>query len=416
MTKAEIQQVKLRFGIIGNNEALMRAIDIAIQVAPTDLSVLITGESGVGKESFPQIIHQYSRRKHGQYIAVNCGAIPEGTIDSELFGHEKGAFTGAIGERKGYFGEADGGTIFLDEVGELPMPTQARLLRVLETGEFIKVGSSKVEKTNVRIVAATNVNLTQAIADGRFREDLYYRLNTVPIQVPALRERGEDVVLLFRKFASDFAEKYRMPAIQLTEDAKQLLLAYSWPGNVRQLKNITEQISIIETNREINASILKNYLPEQNNAQRLPALFGVKNESKSFESEREILYQVLFDMRQDVTELKKLVHEIMTERAAVGSPAVTPAAYYTPAPAVVASVPAAVPTIIHPSVKPAPAMDDDIQATEEYVEESLSLDEVEKEMIRKALERHHGKRKSAAKDLNISERTLYRKIKEYGLD
>ena len=416
MTKAEIQQVKLRFGIIGNNEALMRAIDIAIQVAPTDLSVLITGESGVGKESFPQIIHQYSRRKHGQYIAVNCGAIPEGTIDSELFGHEKGAFTGAIGERKGYFGEADGGTIFLDEVGELPMPTQARLLRVLETGEFIKVGSSKVEKTNVRIVAATNVNLTQAIADGRFREDLYYRLNTVPIQVPALRERGEDVVLLFRKFASDFAEKYRMPAIQLTEDAKQLLLAYSWPGNVRQLKNITEQISIIETNREINASILKNYLPEQNNAQRLPALFGVKNESKSFESEREILYQVLFDMRQDVTELKKLVHEIMTERAAVGSPAVTPAAYYTPAPAVVASVPAAVPTIIHPSVKPAPAMDDDIQDTEEYVEESLSLDEVEKEMIRKALERHHGKRKSAAKDLNISERTLYRKITEYGLD
>ena len=416
MTKAEIQQVKLRFGIIGNNEALMRAIDIAIQVAPTDLSVLITGESGVGKESFPQIIHQYSRRKHGQYIAVNCGAIPEGTIDSELFGHEKGAFTGAIGERKGYFGEADGGTIFLDEVGELPMPTQARLLRVLETGEFIKVGSSKVEKTNVRIVAATNVNLTQAIADGRFREDLYYRLNTVPIQVPALRERGEDVVLLFRKFASDFAEKYRMLAIQLTEDAKQLLLAYSWPGNVRQLKNITEQISIIETNREINASILKNYLPEQNNAQRLPALFGVKNESKSFESEREILYQVLFDMRQDVTELKKLVHEIMTERAAVGSPAVTPAAYYTPAPAVVASVPAAVPTIIHPSVKPAPAMDDDIQDTEEYVEESLSLDEVEKEMIRKALEKHHGKRKSAAKDLNISERTLYRKIKEYGLD
>ena len=416
MTKAEIQQVKLRFGIIGNNEALMRAIDIAIQVAPTDLSVLITGESGVGKESFPQIIHQYSRRKHGQYIAVNCGAIPEGTIDSELFGHEKGAFTGAIGERKGYFGEADGGTIFLDEVGELPMPTQARLLRVLETGEFIKVGSSKVEKTNVRIVAATNVNLTQAIADGRFREDLYYRLNTVPIQVPALRERGEDVVLLFRKFASDFAEKYRMPAIQLTEDAKQLLLAYSWPGNVRQLKNITEQISIIETNREINASILKNYLPEQNNAQRLPALFGVKTESKSFESEREILYQVLVDMRQDVTELKKLVHEIMTERAAVGSPAVTPAAYYTPAPAVVASVPAAVPTIIHPSVKPAPAMDDDIQDTEEYVEESLSLDEVEKEMIRKALEKHHGKRKSAAKDLNISERTLYRKIKEYGLD
>ncbi len=415
MTKAEIQQIKLRFGIIGNNEALLRAIDIAIQVAPTDLSVLITGESGVGKESFPQIIHQYSRRKHGQYIAVNCGAIPEGTIDSELFGHEKGAFTGAIGERKGYFGEANGGTIFLDEVGELPLPTQARLLRVLETGEFIKVGSSKVEKTDVRIVAATNVNLTQAIADGRFREDLYYRLNTVPIQIPPLRERGEDVVLLFRKFASDFAEKYRMPAIQLTEDGKQMLLSYSWPGNVRQLKNITEQISIIETNREINATILKGYLPEQINTQRLPALFGVK-ESKSFESEREILYQVLFDMRQDVTELKKLVHEIMTERAVVGNKAVPPATFYASTPAVVTSVPAGVPTIIHPSVKSAPEMDDDIQDTEEYVEESLSLDEAEKEMIRKALEKHHGKRKSAAKDLNISERTLYRKIKEYGLD
>lgn len=408
MTKAEIQQVKLRFGIIGNTEALTRAIDVAIQVAPTDLSVLITGESGVGKESFPQIIHQYSRRKHGQYIAVNCGAIPEGTIDSELFGHEKGAFTGAIGERKGYFGEADGGTIFLDEVGELPLPTQARLLRVLESGEFIKVGSSKVQKTDVRIVAATNVNLTQAIAEGRFREDLYYRLNTVPIQIPPLRERGEDVLLLFRKFASDFAEKYRMPAIQLTEDAKQVLLSYSWPGNVRQLKNITEQISIIETNREINASILRAYLPAQN-TQRLPALFGVKA-GKSFESEREILYQVLFDMRQDVTELKKLVHEIMSERGAVASNVGT---FYAPAPVV--TPPPSVPALIHP-VKPNCPDDDDIQDTEEYVEESLSLDEVEKEMIRKALEKHHGKRKSAAKDLNISERTLYRKIKEYGLE
>ena len=399
MTKAEIQQVKLRFGIIGNTEALSRAIDVAIQVAPTDLSVLITGESGVGKESFPQIIHQYSRRKHGQYIAVNCGAIPEGTIDSELFGHEKGAFTGAIGERKGYFGEADGGTIFLDEVGELPLPTQARLLRVLESGEFIKVGSSKVQKTDVRIVAATNVNLTQAIADGRFREDLYYRLNTVPIQIPPLRERGEDVLLLFRKFAGDFAEKYRMPAIQLTEDAKQVLLAYPWPGNVRQLKNITEQISIIETNREINAAILQGYLPVQN-TQRLPALFGIKD-SKNFESEREILYSVLFDMRQEVSELKKMVHNLMAEKGNVS--------LVTPVP------PASVPTIIHPVKAPCP-VDDDIQDTEEYVEESLSLDEVKKEMIRKALERHHGKRKSAAKDLNISERTLYRKIKEYELD
>lgn len=421
MVKAEIQQVKLRFGIIGNNEALVRGIDIAMQVAPTDLSVLITGESGVGKESFPQIIHQYSRRKHGQYIAVNCGAIPEGTIDSELFGHEKGAFTGAISERKGYFGEANGGTIFLDEVGELPLPTQARLLRVLESGEFIKVGSSKVEKTDVRIVAATNVNLTQAIAEGRFREDLYYRLNTVPIQIPPLRERGEDVVLLFRKFASDFAEKYHMPPLQLTEDARQMLVAYSWPGNVRQLKNITEQISIIEANREINASILRNYLPE-NNAQRLPALLGSK-ESKGFGSEREILYQVLFDMRQDVTELKKLVHEIMTERAAsnVGVTNIS-SSYYVPTSQLVtpATDGANVPTIIHPAVQPtashSSAGDDDIQDTEEYVEESLALDDVEKDMIRKALEKHHGKRKSAAQDLNISERTLYRKIKEYGLD
>lgn len=423
MVKAEIQQVKLRFGIIGNNEALLRGIDVAMQVAPTDLSVLITGESGVGKESFPQIIHQYSRRKHGQYIAVNCGAIPEGTIDSELFGHEKGAFTGAIGERKGYFGEANGGTIFLDEVGELPLPTQARLLRVLESGEFIKVGSSKVEKTDVRIVAATNVNLVQAIAEGRFREDLYYRLNTVPIQIPPLRERGEDVVLLFRKFASDFAEKYHMPPLQLTEDARQMLMAYTWPGNVRQLKNITEQISIIEANREINADILKNYLPE-NNAQRLPALLGNK-ESKGFGSEREILYQVLFDMRQDVTELKKLVHEIMTERAATGAGSGIKSSYYTspsqPQLVTPATVEPNVTTIIHSAVQPATPLsssvnDDDIQDTEEYVEESLALDDVEKDMIRKALEKHHGKRKSAAQDLNISERTLYRKIKEYGLD
>lgn len=423
MVKAEIQQVKLRFGIIGNNEALLRGIDVAMQVAPTDLSVLITGESGVGKESFPQIIHQYSRRKHGQYIAVNCGAIPEGTIDSELFGHEKGAFTGAISERKGYFGEANGGTIFLDEVGELPLPTQARLLRVLESGEFIKVGSSKVEKTDVRIVAATNVNLVQAIAEGRFREDLYYRLNTVPIQIPPLRERGEDVVLLFRKFASDFAEKYHMPPLQLTEDARQMLMAYTWPGNVRQLKNITEQISIIEANREINADILKNYLPE-NNAQRLPALLGNK-ESKGFGSEREILYQVLFDMRQDVTELKKLVHEIMTERVATGAGSGIKSSYYTspsqPQLVTPATVEPNVTTIIHSAVQPATQLsssvnDDDIQDTEEYVEESLALDDVEKDMIRKALEKHHGKRKSAAQDLNISERTLYRKIKEYGLD
>ena len=422
MVGSEIQNVKLRFGIIGNAEGLNRAIDVAIQVAPTDLSVLITGESGVGKENFPQIIHQFSRRKHGQYIAVNCGAIPEGTIDSELFGHEKGAFTGAISDRNGYFAEANGGTIFLDEVGELPLATQARLLRVLESGEFIKVGSSKVQKTDVRIVAATNVNLTEAISEGRFREDLYYRLNTVPIKIPPLRERADDITLLFRKFASDFAERYRMPAIQLTDDAKALLLSYPWPGNVRQLKNITEQISIIETNRDITADILRNYLPEQRISAGLPTLFGVKpGAGKAFESEREILYQVLFDMRRDVTELKKLVNTLMAERggqsvpAAPAPPTTTAVSYYREPSRVVAAVVPATPTII--STAKAPVVEEDIQDTEELVEEeTLSLDEVEKEMIRRALDRHHGKRKNAAKDLNISERTLYRKIKEYGLD
>jgi len=425
MVKSDIQNIKLRFGIIGNAEALNRAIDIAMQVAPTDLSVLITGESGVGKESFPQIVHQFSRRKHGVYIAVNCGAIPEGTIDSELFGHEKGSFTGAIGDRNGYFAEANGGTIFLDEVGELPLATQARLLRVLESGEYIKVGSSKVQKTDVRIVAATNVNLVQAVAEGRFREDLFYRLNTVPIQIPPLRERGEDIALLFRKFASDFAEKYRMPGIQLTEDARAMLLAYPWPGNVRQLKNITEQISIIETHREITSVILQRYLPAQPVDSRLPMLFGAKagGGGKTFESEREILYQVLFDMRRDMTELKKLVNTLMAERGTAGVHSVAPSSaavtyLHEPSYDLMPSVPAS-PTINISPLHHAGAtarMDDDIQDTEEYVEETLSLDEVEKEMIRKALERHHGRRKNAAKDLKISERTLYRKIKEYGLE
>ena len=423
MVKPEIQSVKLRFGIIGNTEELNRAIDVAMQVAPTDLSVLVTGESGVGKESFPQIIHQFSRRKHGPYIAVNCGAIPEGTIDSELFGHEKGAFTGAISDRNGYFAEANGGTIFLDEVGELPLSTQARLLRVLETGEYIKVGSSKVQKTDVRIVAATNVDFSEAIAEGRFREDLYYRLNTVPIKVPPLRERPNDIPLLFRKFAADFAEKYHMPAIQLNDEDRELLVAYSWPGNIRQLKNITEQISIIETNRDITPEILRNYLPAQQSS-RLPALLGVKpaGNGKSFESEREILYQVLFDMRRDVTELKKLVHDIMAERGGTSGVAShepvhhiqeAPVKLVHDAPVVMTSVPSVTP-LSEPVVKPAEAQE--VQDTEEYVEENLSLDDVEKEMIRKALERHHGKRKNAANDLKISERTLYRKIKEYGLD
>ena len=428
MVRTEILAVKLRFGIIGNTEGLNRAIDIAMQVAPTDLSVLVTGESGVGKESFPQIIHQFSRRKHGPYIAVNCGAIPEGTIDSELFGHEKGAFTGAISDRNGYFAEANGGTIFLDEVGELPLSTQARLLRVLETGEFIKVGSSKVQKTDVRIVAATNVDFNDAIADGRFREDLYYRLNTVPIKVPALRERPDDIALLFRKFAADFAEKYRMPAIQLSEDARRLLVAYPWPGNIRQLKNITEQISIIETNRDITAEILQNYLPAASGT-RLPALLRGKTPqggSKGFESEREILYQVLFDMRRDVTELKKLVHDIMSERGMntpITHPSDTSMSFISnPSLGLLedgsrTSMNPPITTVDPVTVKiSTPHMESEVQDTEEYVEENLSLDEVEKEMIRKALERHHGKRKSAASDLKISERTLYRKIKEYGLE
>lgn len=405
MTNAEVQRAKLRFGIIGHSEDLVRAIDIAIQVAPTDLSVLVTGESGVGKENFPQIIHQYSRRKHGQYIAVNCGAIPEGTIDSELFGHEKGAFTGAIGERRGYFGEADNGTIFLDEVGELPLQTQARLLRVLETGEFIKVGSSKVEKTDVRIVAATNVNLAQAIAEGKFREDLYYRLNTVPILIPPLRDRGEDIVLLFRKFASDFSEKYKMPIVHLTDEAKQVLMMYEWPGNVRQLKNITEQISVIEKKREISPDVLKRYLQGAFHS-NLPTYVGGKEFDNSSE-EKEILYRTIYEMQKDIADLKKIVHFLMTE----GGDFVRNRAEF----AVAKGLPSEV------MVKPNSADNLNYAIQEEsedssILDENLSLDEVEKEVIKKALRRHNGKRKDAAKDLQISERTLYRKIKEYDLD
>lgn len=417
MTNSELQQVKMRFGIIGNAEGLNRAIDIAIQVAKTDLSVLITGESGVGKENFPKIIHQYSARKHGAYVAVNCGAIPEGTIDSELFGHEKGAFTGAIGERKGYFGEADGGTIFLDEVGELPMSTQARLLRVLESGEFMRVGSSKVEKTNVRVVAATNVNLPQAISEGRFREDLFYRLNTVPIKIPALRDRGDDVLLLFRKFASDFAATYNMPNIRLTEDAQTALKTYNWPGNVRQLKNVTEQISLIETNRDINAETLSAYLPKQEVNSMMPVLLGDRHDGKTFNSEREILYQVLWDMRRDMEELKHAMKDIMASKN-ISEQVVSPISYPQQS----------VHNIIndgqqHPvsSINISPVKVQDINKAayaepEEYVETTLSLNEVEKDMIVKALEKNRGKRKAAAKDLNISERTLYRKIKEYDIN
>ena len=412
----DLQSIKQRFGIIGNHEGLNRAIDIAAQVAPTDLSVLISGESGTGKEIFPQIIHNYSTRKHGQYIAVNCGAIPEGTIDSELFGHEKGSFTGATDNRKGYFEVANGGTIFLDEVAELPLSTQVRLLRVLETGEFIKVGSSKVQKTNVRVIAASNVEIPKAINEGKFREDLFYRLNTVPIKIPALRVRNEDIFLLFRKFAVDFSEKYRMPAIRLDADARNILLNYSWPGNVRQLKNITEQISIIENEREITGQTLKNYLPDYGVA-KLPAIIK-KDDDKSFASERELLYKILFDMKSDMNDLKKLVFDLMRrddldmgfhDAATTGTiknlfrdenhdidhesgPQVTSSDYQ-----------------LHSSRE-------NIQDTEEIIEESLSLSDKEVEMINKALDKHKGKRKLAANELGISERTLYRKIKEYGID
>ncbi|MDR1153901.1 MAG: sigma-54 dependent transcriptional regulator [Bacteroidales bacterium] len=402
----EVQRIKQRFGIIGNTPTLNRAIDIAMQVAPTDLSVLITGESGVGKESFPQIIHQNSARKHGQYIAVNCGAIPEGTIDSELFGHEKGSFTGALEHRKGYFEVADGGTIFLDEVAELPMATQVRLLRVLETGEFIKVGSSKVLKTNVRVIAATNVNIPESIARGKFREDLYYRLNTVPIYVLPLRDRADDIYLLFKKFALDFAEKYRMPAIQLDTDAQRVLTSYYWPGNVRQLKNITEQISVIEHRRNITADILRQYLPDY--APQLPALYR-KGEDKSFASEREILYKILFDMRNDVTELKKLIAEIRKDDA----PEETQI-YGNPYGKVdrITQKPEHTPYEVTATSKKSMEIED----TEEIYDESLSLSDKETELIKKALEKHDGRRRNAAQELGISERTLYRKIKEYNLE
>lgn len=408
MDSKEIQKIKLRFGIVGNSEELSRAIDIAMQVAPTDLSVLVTGESGVGKEHFPQIIHQNSARKHNKYIAVNCGAIPEGTIDSELFGHVKGAFTGAIDERNGYFAEATGGTIFLDEIGELPLSTQARLLRVLESGEFIKVGSSKVEKTNVRIVAATNVNLTEAIAQGSFREDLYYRLNTIPIKVPALRERPADVSLLFRKFAADVAERYTIPPLQLTDGAKQLLAAYPWPGNIRQLKNVTEQISLLSERREVTEEVLRAYLPEVRSS--LPMLASAKGQQgKTFENEREILYQVLFDMRRDMEELKRQMKSLMGGEVPV--PHHQPSSY--PAGSEVAFGGHA----ISPISITAKHDDLDIQDADEYVvEEVMSLENAEKEMIRKALIRNHGRRKQAALELKISERTLYRKIKEYNLE
>jgi len=411
MAKTDIRQIKQRFEIIGNNQALDRNIEKALLIAPTDLTVLITGESGVGKESFPQIIHQNSLRKHGQYIAVNCGAIPEGTIDSELFGHEKGSFTGALSDRKGYFEVADGGTIFLDEVGELPIPTQARLLRVLENGEFIKVGSSKVQKTNVRIVAATNVNLAQAVANGKFREDLYYRLSTVPLVIPPLRERKEDIPLLFRKFASDCAEKYFMPPIQLTEEARKVLVNYRWPGNIRELKNMTERLSIIEQEREISAEVLKTYLSEQDMEQYPVLMPQNEQQYKNFNSEREILYQVLFDMKKDINDLKALVHGNMA------SSEVRPMPRYDSFDVENLSSQSATQSSTMIRVPDEDSlMHDNIEEAIDYEEQGLSLLDAEKEIIRKALERNGGRRRNAAQELKISERTLYRKIRDYGLD
>lgn len=419
-----VQAIKQRFEIIGNDTKLNRAIEKAIQVAPTDISVLVTGESGVGKESIPKIIHSLSHRKHGKYIAVNCGAIPEGTIDSELFGHEKGSFTGATATREGYFEVADGGTIFLDEVGELPLTTQVRLLRVLENGEFIKVGSSQVQKTNVRIVAATNVNMSDAIEKGKFREDLYYRLSTVEIGLPPLRERREDIHLLFRKFASDFAHKYKMPPIKLEDQAVNYLLKYRWGGNIRQLRNVAEQISVLETNRDISLQTLNSYLPSEGS--NLPSVIGKKSES-DFSTERDILYKVLFDMKSDLNDLKKLTLELMKNGAKVQdiNPTLIQKVYgnskgneneiiFDEEPIV-----SVLPKTNNQTIEEEYIDEDD---NENYIfadtveeEDSLRLDQKEIELIKKALERNKGKRKAAADELGISERTLYRKIKQFDL-
>tara|TARA_B000000565_G_scaffold255002_1_gene234578 strand:- start:202 stop:1467 length:1266 start_codon:yes stop_codon:yes gene_type:complete len=408
----EIQNIKQRFEIIGNHSGLDRAIEKAVRVSPTDITVLVTGESGVGKEVFPKIIHQLSHRKHNKFIAVNCGAIPEGTIDSELFGHEKGAFTGATSSRSGYFEVADGGTIFLDEVGELPLTTQVRLLRVLENGEFIKVGSSKVQKTNVRIVAATNLNMDDAISKGKFREDLFYRLSTVEIKIPPLRDRNTDIILLFRKFASDFAKKYNMPTVRLDDDAQRILKNYNWNGNIRQLKNITEQLSVLEKERAINGDMISSYLPDPKN--NLPALISENKSENDFSSEREILYKILFDMKRDLNELKKLTSNIKksnsTESEKIDD--------------IQSLLPRKFNEMENSNDENDSLSDDNFEhkndkysfAEEITEEETLSLQDKELELIIKALERNNGRRKAAAKELGISERTLYRKIKQYDLE
>ncbi|MBA4197732.1 MAG: sigma-54-dependent Fis family transcriptional regulator [Chitinophaga sp.] len=427
---ADIQSIKNRFGIIGNSPALNHALDTAIQVAATDLTVLIVGESGVGKEVFSQVIHALSARKHNPFIAVNCGAIPEGTIDSELFGHEKGAFTGAVDSRKGYFETVSGGTIFLDEIGEMPLGTQARLLRVLETGEFIRVGSSKVQKTDVRVIAATNRELLEFAEKGKFRQDLYYRLSTVPIRVPSLRDRKEDIALLFRKFVVDFAERYKTTAVQLDEEAKQVLINYPFPGNVRELKNLAEQISVLSNTNVLNAAALNKFLPDRNNnINRMPVLASTQPQGE-FANEREILYKLFFDMKKDVTELKKMFLEILQNPSLAGNAANftkesllndfnIPKANGNEVQHAVVHQPQIVqPTILQPIngiQHPVIINNDDIHHHEE-VEESLNIMDKEKELIIKALKKHKSKRKDASADLGISERTLYRKLKEYDIE
>ena len=432
MDNSTVQRIKQRYGIVGNCEALNRAIEIALKIAPVDLSVLVVGENGVGKESFPRIIHDNSLRKNKKYFAVNCGAIPEGTIDSELFGHEKGAFTGAVEQREGYFAAANGGTLFLDEVGELPLQTQARLLRVLETGEYIRVGSSEVRKTDVRIVAATNVNMEKAIAEGKFREDLYYRLNTVSIAVPALRDRGNDAALLFKKFALDMSEKYKMPPIRLNDEAQQMLCAYSWPGNVRQLKNLAENMSVTAEEREISADVLSRYLPVESHSKQLVMVGERPKEQHSFEEEREFLYQILFDLRREVSELKRFVHQHDNNATLTRQPSVNDTANLVlrqPSSTDYAKSDDEVPyweaeevkdeslePTLHPSVT---ERADDKPAKSIGMRDSnmpQSLDQLERDLILKALEKNNNRRKATADQLGISERTLYRKIKEYGLE